>query len=110
MIVMLVVDENKPQRKIRLREVLTPVGTTDKVAIRADAVEDLDYTFRFKHLPNGRMFMRCIRLGDEHLISVGLCHNNELEAAVETLVNDAYNILYGEENDEEIDGRPLLVQ
>lgn len=74
------------------------LSVSEKVGKRARAVEDIDYVFSINTLING-FLVCCRRPLDAHQIASGV--DESLVVATENVINDAYNILYGEENDQE---------
>ena len=71
---------------------------SDKVGKRAEAVMELGYVFISRLLHNGKFMLYCVRVdGDQ--VAAKLCMTpGELGGSVDSIINDAYNILYGEEN------------
>jgi hypothetical protein len=73
-------------------------NVSEKTGKRAKAVAGVGYLFSGATLING-FLVYCKRPLDEHQIANGVGEN--LVAVAEDVINAAYNILYGEENDQE---------
>ena len=76
------------------------VNIPEKVERRACAVLDVGYLFTAKPFQGG-LWLGCIRPLDGHELSSVICAYDELDWGAKEIINDAYNILYGEENDQE---------
>ena len=73
------------------------LSVSEKAGKRARAVEDIGYVFSINTLING-FLVCCKRPHDAHQIANGVDEN--LVIVAEDVINAAYDILYGEENDQ----------
>ena len=74
---------------------------SSKVERRAEDIAVLRYRFFSDGLNDGKFLLRCIRQLDDNVVATVVCDAGELSSAIETIINKAYEILYGEENDQE---------
>ena len=80
-----------------------PVGLSEKSEKRMNAVEELGYVFKYEPVGDNETAVFCVRNAGSTWDTVvyKVVSAPGIGNALQLVINEAYEILYGEENDQE---------